>query len=123
MVICMKAIVCGSSSHLKELRKAQEFLSELGYEVIDQFDLNYTGKLFSPRDLEEIHSIVRHDISKVLEADIVFLLAENPSWGAAIEAMISKQLGKKVVLMLKKERRRELGSPWPFVISDEILEY
>ncbi|MFQ6051347.1 MAG: hypothetical protein ACE5K4_06600 [Candidatus Hydrothermarchaeota archaeon] len=116
----MKVMVIGSLASKKDFDKIKYFqkkISELNFEIINQLDLDY-------RDIENFYGekdfakrIVMHDISKLMDSDIVIALGEIPSWGTSMEILISKLLGKKVIFFVKENVR----SPWPVYFSDKLV--
>lgn len=116
----MKVMVIGSLASKKDFDKIKYFqkkISELNFEIINQLDLDY-------RDIENFYGekdfakrIVMHDISKLMDSDIVIALGDIPSWGTSMEILISKLLGKKVIFFVKENVR----SPWPVYFSDKLV--
>jgi len=69
------------------------------------------------RDKKELsHQIVNHDLEYVKKADVLVVLGNRPSYGAAIEMFIAKSSGKRVVLFAKDP----VPTPWPINFADDI---
>lgn len=116
----MKVMVIGSLASKKDFDKIKYFqkkISELNFEIINQLDLDYGDieNFYGEKDFAK--RIVMHDISKLMDSDIVIALGDIPSWGTSMEILISKLLGKKVIFFVKENVR----SPWPVYFSDKLV--
>ncbi|MCS7121340.1 MAG: preQ(1) synthase [Archaeoglobaceae archaeon] len=111
----MKVFIAGSSKAKDEILEIQKKLSNEGFEVLNQFFLDYT-KIEDFRDKDEIcKEIFKNDLQLVSKADLVVLLATYPSFGAMFEAIYASMMGKVVVAYCPSK----VQSPWPFIVSVE----
>lgn len=115
----MKIIVCGSVGYggIEKIKSLQEFLREEGHEVIDQFenaDYSYVDDFRYKDDL--CKKIVSRDMSLIDEADILILIADNPSFGSAIEAYKFSMSGKAVIAYAGDKVR----SPWSIFFAQKV---
>ena len=116
----MKVIVCGSVGYggIEEIRRLQQLLREKGYDVIDQLKLDYSD-IDDFRDKPELWSeIVRNDLEFCGKADVIVLIATNPSFGAMAEVVISSLKGKPVIAYCPKA----VKSPWPLYFATAIAK-
>ncbi len=114
----MKIIVCGSVGYggFEEIRKVQKFLIDKGYEVLDQLKLDYSD-VDDFRDKPELwREIVKNDLEFCEKADVIVLLATNPSFGAMAEVLISSLKGKPIIAFCPKA----VKSPWPLYFSTAV---
>jgi hypothetical protein len=58
--------------------------------------------------------IVKHDLRYIRKTDVVVVIGNGPSYGAAIEMFVAKMSGKKVILFA----RDPIPTPWPINFSD-----
>jgi hypothetical protein len=71
------------------------------------------------RDKKELsHEIIKHDLEYVNKSDIIIVVANSPSYGTAMEMLIAKEGGKKVIVLAKDP----IPSPWPINFSDFIVK-
>ena len=114
----MKLIVCGSVAYggIRRIKKLQDFLKQNMFEVIDQFQLGVDySDVEDFRDKRELAAnIVKNDLYKIENCDVVIAICDQPSFGTAIELYYAKKLGKKVVVFSEKP----VPSPWPVAFSD-----
>lgn len=111
----MKVFVAGSSRAKDEIFEVQKKLSKEGFEVLNQFSLDYS-EVEDFRDLPKVcEEIFSKDLQLVSKADVVVLLATDPSFGAMCEALYASTIGKPVVIYCPSKVR----SPWPFFVSDK----
>jgi nucleoside 2-deoxyribosyltransferase len=61
--------------------------------------------------------IVNHDLEYLKKADVLVVLANMPSYGAAIEMFVAKNSGKKIVLLAKDP----VPTPWSINFSDYVV--
>ncbi len=61
--------------------------------------------------------IVKHDLEYVNKSDILVILASSPSYGTAMEMLIAKDKGKRIILLAKDK----VPTPWPINFSDFIV--
>lgn len=116
----LKVFVCGSVGYggKEEILRLQEALRSAGYHVVDQFEgADYSGVSDFRGEPELCREIVLRDIEKCREADVVVLLADRPSFGAAVEALFSALRGKPVIAYCPREAR----SPWPLYIAQRVV--
>ncbi|MGQ9718364.1 MAG: nucleoside 2-deoxyribosyltransferase [Nitrososphaerales archaeon] len=117
----MKVIVCGSIANkgVLKIRKLQSFLKREGFDVIDQISGEEYSRIGDFRGKKDIaNGIVEHDLDLIKESDVVVALLDRPSYGVAVEVYFAKMMGKKVVVISKKE----VPSPWPIALSDRIVD-
>jgi hypothetical protein len=119
----LKIMVCGSIGYGKidELKKFYKILKDNGFDVLDH--ISKIGMDYSDikdfRDKKDLASkIVRNDMGFIAKSDAIVVLANLPSYGAAIEMQIAKNAGKKVILFAPKP----LPTPWPVEFSDYIAK-
>jgi nucleoside 2-deoxyribosyltransferase len=62
--------------------------------------------------------IVEHDLEFVNKADVLVVVATRPSFGTAIEMLIARNSGKRVILLAKEP----VPTPWPIHFSDDIVK-
>ena len=122
-VMILKIMVCGSIGYgnIDELKKFYGILKNNGFDVLDH--LSQCGMDYSDikdfREKKELASkIVRHDMEFIAKADVIVVLANFPSYGAAIEMEIAKKSGKKVILYAPKP----VPTPWPVEFSDFVAK-
>lgn len=117
----MKLIICGAVGYggIEKIRELQKFLREKGYEVIDQFrdaDYSYVEDF---REFQELsNKIVEADLKKIEEADVLVLIADSPSFGAAIEAFSFSMKGRTVIAYAENPVR----SPWSLVFAKRVCK-
>jgi hypothetical protein len=117
----MQIMVCGSigCGGIDEIGRLYSFLLTEGFGIVDH--LVSKGADYSDikdfRDKKELsHQIVNHDLEYVKKADVLVVLGNRPSYGAAIEMFIAKSSGKRVVLLAKDP----LPTPWSVNFADDI---
>ena len=117
----MQIMVCGSIGYggIDEIGRLYSFLLKEGFDIVDH--LASKGADYSDikdfRDKKELsHHIVNHDLEYVNKADVLVVLGNRPSYGAAIEMFIAKSSGKRVVLLAKDP----VPTPWPINFVDDI---
>lgn len=116
----MKIIVCGSVGYggIDDIRWLQRFLKERGYDVLDQLKLDYS-EVDDFRDKPELWSkIVRNDLDFCEKADVIVLIATNPSFGAMAEVVVSAMKGKPVIAFCPKA----VKSPWPLYFATAVAK-
>ncbi len=114
----MKVLVCGSIGYggIEEIRRLQRFLRERGYDVLDQLVVDYSDVDDFRGKPELWDEIVKRDLEFCRKADVIVLIATNPSFGAMAEVVISAMKGKPIVAFCPKE----VKSPWPLYFSTSI---
>lgn len=116
-------MVCGSIGYggINEIRRLYALLREKGYDIVDHLiekGMDYSD-INDFRDKKELsHEIIKHDLEYVNKSDIIIVVANNPSYGTAMEMLIAKEGGKKVIVLAKDP----IPSPWPINFSDFIVK-
>ena len=116
-------MVCGSIGYggINEIRRLYALLREKGYDIVDHLiekGMDYSD-INDFRDKKELsHEIIKHDLEYVNKSDIIIVLANSPSYGTAMEMLIAKEGGKKVIVLAKDP----IPSPWPINFSDFIVK-
>jgi hypothetical protein len=118
----MQIMVSGSIGYggIDEIGRLYSFLLKEGFDIVDHLvskDADYSD-IKDFRDKKDLsHQIVNHDLEYVKKADVLVVLGNRPSYGAAIEMFIAKSSGKRVVLLAKNP----VPTPWPVNFSDDIV--
>ncbi|HET8856635.1 MAG TPA: nucleoside 2-deoxyribosyltransferase [Nitrososphaeraceae archaeon] len=116
-------MVCGSIGYggINEIRRLYALLREKGYDIVDHLiekGMDYSD-INDFRDKKELsHEIIKHDLEYVNKSDIIIVVANSPSYGTAMEMLIAKEGGKKVIVLAKDP----IPSPWPINFSDFIVK-
>ena len=116
-------MICGSIGYggVNEIRRLYALLREKGYDIVDHLiekGMDYSD-INDFRDKKELsHEIIRHDLEYVNKSDIIIVVANSPSYGTAMEMLIAKEGGKKVIVLAKDP----IPSPWPINFSDFIVK-
>ena len=76
----------------KEWREEARQILEPTHAVIDPMDFDCRGL-----EREMVGEIIKHDLDRLDEADIVLVNANRPSWGTAMELVYARQGGKPVI--------------------------
>jgi 7-cyano-7-deazaguanine reductase len=116
----VRVMVCGSIGYgyAEEIKRIQRLLRDHGYEVLDQFGWDYTH-VEDFRDKPDLcGEIVRRDLELCEKADVIVLIAHNPSFGAMAEIILSSLKGKKIIAFCPKK----VKSPWPIYFADVIVK-
>lgn len=107
------AIFGKSDNECKYWRKTvAAALANVGAEALDPMSRDYRG-----RELENKEAIVNDDLRDIRNSDIVFVRADTPSWGTAMELVYAKQMGKFVCAWGVPEK----VSPW-LVMHSTVCE-
>lgn len=117
----MKIMICGPIRHggVNKIKRLSQFLEENGFEIIKQFEkdsMDYSHLRDFRKKPALSQSIVEHDLQAVSGSDVLVVLSK-PSFGAAMEMYVGKNLGKKIILFAEKS----MPSPWPVKFSDYIV--
>ena len=118
----MKVLVCGSIGYggLEYLTEIKNMLRDRGIEVLDRLvdkDMGYSD-IKDFRDKPEIADrIVKRHLELVRESDVIVVVLNGPSYGAAMEMCVGKQLGKRIILFCE----HEVPTPWPIYFSNRII--
>lgn len=116
-------MVCGSIGYggINEIRRLYALLREKRYDIVDHLiekGMDYSD-INDFRDKKELsHEIIKHDLEYVNKSDIIIVVANSPSYGTAMEMLIAKEGGKKVIVLAKDP----IPSPWPINFSDFIVK-
>ena len=116
-------MVCGSIGYggINEIRRLYALLREKGYDIVDHLiekGMDYSD-INDFRDKKELsHEIIKHDLEYVNKSDIIIVVANSPSYGTAMEMLIAKEKGKKVIVLAKDP----IPTPWPINFSDFIVK-
>ena len=98
------AIFGKSDADCKDWRKTvADALKAIGAEALDPLVRDYRGK-----ESENKETIVTTDLDDIFNSDIVFVKADAPSWGTAMELVYANQMGKFICAWGVPERI----SPW-----------
>lgn len=118
----LKVMVCGSIGYggVDEIRRPYNLIHEKGFDVVNH--LVEKGMDYSDIDdfrdkIELCQEIVKHDLEYVNKVDIRVILASSPSYGTAMEMLIAKDKGKRIILLAKDK----VPTPWPINFSDFIV--
>ena len=115
-------MVCGSIGYggIDDIRRIYTFLDTEGFDIVDHI----VGKGMDYSDIKDFRNkkelsqqIVNHDLEYVKKADVLVVLANMPSYGAAIEMFVAKNSGKKIVLLAKDP----VPTPWSINFSDYVV--
>jgi hypothetical protein len=114
-------MVCGSigySGKIDDIVNMSLFLKSKGFSIVNSpvqnVKMNYSG-ITDFRNKENLsRQIVQHDLRYIRKTDVVVVIGNGPSYGAAIEMFVAKMSGKKVILFA----RDPIPSPWPVNFSD-----
>jgi nucleoside 2-deoxyribosyltransferase len=114
-------MVCGSVGYggISDIRGLYSFLSIKGFDVLNhimQEGMDYSDIRDFRYRKELSNKIIEHDLKYVKQADVIVVIAKNPSYGTAIEVFIAKNSGKRVILLAKEP----VPTPWPVNFSDYI---
>jgi nucleoside 2-deoxyribosyltransferase len=120
----VKVLVCGSIGYggLEYLTEIKNMLREEGIEVLDRLvdkdkDMDYSD-IKDFRDKPEVADrIVNRHLGLVRESDVIVVVLNGPSYGAAMEMCVGKQLGKRIILFCENE----VPTPWPIYFSNRII--
>lgn len=116
-------MICGSIGYggVNEIRRLYALLREKGYDIVDHLiekGMDYSD-IDDFRDKKELsHKIVKYDLEYVNKSDIIIVVANSPSYGTAMEMLIAKEKGKKVIVLAKDP----IPTPWPINFSDFIVK-
>src|SRR5688500_5442734 len=117
----LKIMVCGSIGYrggIDEIRKMYSFLEGKGFSIVNHLlqnkGMDYSGITDFRDKVELSRQIVNQDLKYIEEIDVIIVIANGPSYGAAIEMFIAKKDGKKIILLAKDP----VPIPWPIIFSD-----
>jgi nucleoside 2-deoxyribosyltransferase len=114
-------MVCGSigySGKADDIRNMYLFLKNKGFSITSHLTqdetMNYSD-ITDFRNKENLsRQIVNHDLRYIKKTDVIVVIGNGPSYGAAIEMFVAKKSGKKVILFAKDP----IPTPWPINYSD-----
>jgi nucleoside 2-deoxyribosyltransferase len=114
-------MVCGSigySGKADDIRNMYLFLKSKGFSITSHLTqdetMNYSD-ITDFRNKENLsRQIVNHDLRYIKKTDVIVVIGNGPSYGAAIEMFVAKKSGKKVILFAKDP----IPTPWPINYSD-----
>ena len=114
-------MVCGSigySGKADDIRNMYLFLKSKGFSITSHLTqdetMNYSD-ITDFRNKENLsRQIVNHDLRCIKKTDVIVVIGNGPSYGAAIEMFVAKKSGKKVILFAKDP----IPTPWPINYSD-----
>ena len=115
-------MVCGSIGYggIEKIRGLYTVLKEKGFDTINHLlekDMDYSH-INDFRDKRKLsQAIVEHDLDCIDNADVLVVILNSPSYGTAMEMLIAKGKGKKIVLLAKDS----VPTPWPIHFSDFIV--
>ena len=119
-------MVCGSIGYNRrrgahDIKDMYIFLQSKGFSIVDHMvreeGMDYSD-IMDFRDKPDLsRKIVEYDLEYVKKADVIVVIANEPSYGTAIEVFIAKKSGKKVILLAKDP----VPTPWPINFSDYIV--
>ncbi len=107
---------------IENIAKMYLLLRKHGFDTLDHITrkgMDYS-KIKDFRDRKRLsQKIVDLDLKYVSKADVLVLISDPPSFGAAIETWIGKEARKRKVVLLAKTK---VPSPWPVAFSDYIVK-
>jgi nucleoside 2-deoxyribosyltransferase len=115
-------MVCGSIGYggIEKIRRLYAALTEKGFDAINHLlekDMDYSH-IYDFRDkLKLSQVIVEHDLECIDNADVLVVIINSPSYGTAMEMLIAKGKGKKIVSLAMDS----VPTPWPIYFSDFIV--
>ncbi len=115
-------MVCGSIGYggIEKIRGLYTVLKEKGFDTINHLlekDMDYSH-INDFRDKRKLsQAIVEHDLDCIDNADVLVVILNSPSYGTAMEMLIAKDKGKKIVLLANGS----VPTPWPIYFSDFIV--
>ena len=114
-------MVCGSigySGKADDIRNMYLFLKSKGFSITSHLTQDETMNYSDITDFRNKESlsrqIVNHDLRYIKKTDVIVVIGNGPSYGAAIEMFVAKKSGKKVILFAKDP----IPTPWPINFSD-----
>ena len=115
-------MVCGSIGYggIDDIRRIYTFLDTEGFDIVDHIvgrGMDYSDIKDFRNKKELSRQIVNHDLEYLKKADVLVVLANMPSYGAAIEMFVAKNSGKKIVLLAKDP----VPTPWSINFSDYVV--
>lgn len=115
-------MVCGSIGYggIEKIMGLYSRLTEKGFDATNHLlekDTDYSH-IHDFRDkLKLSQVIVEHDLECIDNADVLVVIINGPSYGTAMEMLIAKGKGKKIVLLANDS----VPTPWPIYFSDFIV--
>ena len=119
----MKIAVLGSIGYggFDKLKEFMHYLEEHDFEIITQLhigEMDYSNIDDFRDEIELSKEIIKYDFEVIEKADVLVLIANKPSYGAAMEVYMGKELGKTVILYAP----RKIPTPWPVGFSDYVVK-
>ena len=119
----MKVAVLGSIGYggFEKLKEFMLYLENQGFDIITQLhvgEMDYSNIDDFRDKIELSKKIIKYDFEVIAKADVLVLIANKPSYGAAMEVSKGKELGKKIVLYAP----RKIPTPWPVGFSDYVVQ-
>ena len=119
----VQIMVCGSIGYggVDEIRQLYSFLRSKGFSIVDHLvtkGMDYSDIKDFRDKMELCRRIVEHDLEFVKKADVLVVITTRPSYGTAIEMLIARNSGKRVILLAKEP----VPTPWPINFSDDIVK-
>ena len=119
-------MVCGSIGYSRRAHDIEDmytFLQSKGFSIVDHIvrkeeGMDYSNVMDFRNKLDLSRKIVEYDLEYVKKADVIVVIANEPSYGTAIEVFFAKKSGKKVILLAKDP----VPTPWPINFSDYIVK-
>ncbi len=115
-------MVCGSIGYggIEKIRWLHGVLKAKGFDTVNHrlekdMDYSHINDFRGKQELSQV--IVEHDLGCIDNADVLVVLINGPSYGTAMEMLIAKAKGKKIVLLAKDS----VPTPWPIYFSDFIV--
>lgn len=116
-------MVCGSIGYggVNEMMRLYAIIREKGFDTLNHLvekGMDYSGIDDFRDKIELCQKIVKHDLEYVNKADILVISASPPSYGTAMEMLIARYKGKRIILLAKDK----VPTPWPINFSDFIVK-
>lgn len=119
----MKIFVAGSFATRKGVErvlKLQNTLKKAGFEVLNQLEtFDYTRIEDFRGEVELGKRIIENDLSLLEQADVMVVLADEPSFGIGAEVFHAKRILKKKIFAIVAKPAK---SPWIVSHADVVLE-
>jgi len=108
----------GYSGKIDDIRNMCSILKSEGFYIVNSSvvseKMDYSD-ITDFRNKENLsRQIVNHDLRYIKKTDVIVVIGNGPSYGAAIEMFVAKKSGKKVILFAKDP----IPTPWPINFSD-----
>ena len=115
-------MVCGSIGYggIEKIRRLYAVLTEKGFDAINHLlkkDMDNSHIYDFREKLKLSQVIVEHDLECIDSADVLVVIINGPSYGTAMEVLIAKGKGKKIVSLAIDS----VPTPWTIYFSDFIV--